>query len=157
MDKSIEQTLFLIKPDGIEKDLENVIFDIIKKNNLKVVRYKIVQPEESIKYLKKHYQNIENKPFFNDVIAYMTRGPISVGIIEGTDAIKKWRSVMGATNPKDALEGTIRALYGDSKTFENVVHGSDSLESAKKEISIWFPEDLNSQTQVEVIAHKDAA
>ena len=157
MDKSIEQTLFLIKPDGIEKDLENVIFDIIKKNNLKVVRYKIVQPEESIKYLKKHYQNIENKPFFNDVIAYMTRGPISVSVIEGTDAIKKWRSVMGATNPKDALEGTIRALYGDSKTFENVVHGSDSLESAKKEISIWFPEDLNSQTQVEVIAHKDAA
>lgn len=157
MDKSIEQTLFLIKPDGIEKDLENVIFDIIKKNNLKVVRYKIVQPEESIKYLKKHYQNIENKPFFNDVIVYMTRGPISVGIIEGTDAIRKWRSVMGATNPKDALDGTIRALYGDSKTFENVVHGSDSLESAKKEISIWFPEDLNSQTQVEVVAHKDAA
>ena len=157
MDKSIEQTLFLIKPDGIEKNLENVIFDIIKKNNLKVVRYKIVQPEESIKYLKKHYQNIENKPFFKEVIAYMTRGPISVGIIEGSDAIKKWRSIMGATNPKDALKGTIRASYGDSKTFENVVHGSDSLESAKKEISIWFPEDLNSQTQVEVVAHKNAA
>ena len=80
-----------------------------------------------------------------------------MGIIEGTDAMRKWRSVMGATNPKDALDGTIRALYGDSKTFENVVHGSDSLESAKKEISIWFPEDLNSQTQVEVVAHKDAA
>ena len=132
---NIEQTLSIIKPDAVERNLENEIKEIFKNNGFKIVKEKKIQIEkfEAEKFYKVH----ETKPFYNDLCAYLSSGPIFVMIIEKNNAVKANRDLMGATNPKDALDGTIRKKYGIS-IDKNSVHGSDSIENAKIEIDFFF-------------------
>ncbi|MGL4849624.1 MAG: nucleoside-diphosphate kinase [Clostridium sp.] len=131
----MERSLILIKPDGVEKKVIGKIISIYEKENLEIKELKLLRASEDI--AKKHYEEHKEKPFFNDLIQFITRNPICAMIIEGEDAIKKVRELNGDTNPSKAKEGTIRNLYGDS-IGENCVHSSDSVESAEREIKIWF-------------------
>ena len=132
---NIEQTLSIIKPDAVERNLENEIKEIFKNNGFKIVKEKKIQIEkfEAEKFYKVH----ETKPFYNDLCAYLSSGPIYVMIMEKNNAVKANRDLMGATNPKDALDGTIRKKFGIS-IDKNSVHGSDSIENAKIEIDFFF-------------------
>ena len=132
---NIEQTLSIIKPDAVERNLTKEIKSIFLKNNLIVKNSKKIHitKEEAAEFYKVH----QSKPFYNDLCAYLSSGPIIVMILEGDDAISMNRKVMGATDPKNAEENTIRKLYGIS-IDKNSVHGSDSLENAKKEIKFFF-------------------
>ena len=132
---NIEQTLSIIKPDAVERNLDNEIKKMFKSNGFKIVDEKKIQIEkvEAEKFYKVH----ETKPFYNDLCAYLSSGPIVVMILEKEDAILANRDLMGATNPKDAAEGTIRKKYGIS-IDKNSVHGSDSIENAKIEIDFFF-------------------
>ena len=129
---NIEQTLSIIKPDAVERNLTKEIF---LKNNLIVKNSKKIHitKEEAAEFYKVH----QSKPFYNDLCAYLSSGPIIVMILEGDNAISMNRKVMGATDPKNAEKNTIRKLYGIS-IDKNSVHGSDSLENAKKEIKFFF-------------------
>lgn len=131
-----ETTFFIIKPDGISHQPD--IYKLMRENNLHLDSHHMIDKADLSK-LKEHYHHIVDKPFFKDVVDYMQSGPIIVGTLTGDDAVKKWRNLMGATNPKDADEGTIRALFGKVKKDKilNVVHGSDSLENVKIERQIW--------------------
>ena len=130
-----EQTLSIIKPDAVERNLVEEIKNIFIKNHLKIKDSKKIHvtKEEAAEFYKVH----QSKPFYNDLCAYLSSGPIVVMILEGNEAIKANRKLMGATNPKDAEENTIRKLYGIS-IDKNSVHGSDSIENAKKEIEFFF-------------------
>ena len=130
-----EQTLSIIKPDAVERNLVEEIKNIFIKNNLKIKDSKKIHitKDEAAEFYKVH----QSKPFYNDLCAYLSSGPIVVMILEGNEAIKANRKLMGATNPKDAEENTIRKLYGIS-IDKNSVHGSDSIENAKKEIEFFF-------------------
>ena len=132
---NIEQTLSIIKPDAVERNLIEKIKDIFKKNKLNIKDSKKIHltKDEAAEFYKVH----QSKPFYNELCAYLSSGPIVVMILEGEDAVKSNRKIMGATNPKDAEENTIRKLYGIS-IDKNSVHGSDSLENAKKEIDFFF-------------------
>ena len=132
---SIEQTLSIIKPDAVERNLENEIKEMFKKNGFSILKEKKIQIEklEAEKFYKVH----ETKPFYNDLCDYLSSGPIVVMILQKEDAILENRKLMGATNPKDADEGTIRKKYGIS-IDKNSVHGSDSVENAKIEIDFFF-------------------
>ncbi len=131
----MEQTLSIIKPDAVERNLVENIKNIFIKNNLNIKESKKIHisKDEAAEFYKVH----QSKPFYNDLCAYLSSGPIVVMILEGEDAIKSNRKLMGATNPKDANENTIRKLYGIS-IDKNSVHGSDSVENAKKEIDFFF-------------------
>ena len=132
---NIEKTLSIIKPDAVERNLIDEIKSIFIKNNLNIVNSKKIQitKDEAAEFYKVH----QSKPFYNDLCAYLSSGPIMVMILEGEDAVKVNRKIMGATNPKDAEENTIRKLYGIS-IDKNSVHGSDSVDNAKKEIDFFF-------------------
>ena len=132
---NIEQTLSIIKPDAVERNLDNEIKEMFKINGFKIVDEKKIQIEkvEAEKFYKVH----ETKPFYNDLCAYLSSGPIVVMILEKEDAVLANRELMGATNPKDAAIGTIRKKYGIS-IDKNSVHGSDSIENAKIEIDFFF-------------------
>ena len=132
---SIEKTLSIIKPDAVERNLDNEIKDMFKSNGFKIVDEKKIQIEkvEAEKFYKVH----ETKPFYNDLCAYLSSGPIVVMVLEKENAVLANRDLMGATNPKDAAEGTIRKKYGIS-IDKNSVHGSDSIENAKIEIDFFF-------------------
>ena len=131
----MEQTLSIIKPDAVERNLGEKIKDIFKINNLKIKESKKIHitKDEAAAFYKVH----QSKPFYNDLCVYLSSGPIIVMILEGKDAVLVNRKLMGATNPKDAEENTIRKLYGIS-IDKNSVHGSDSIENAKKEIEFFF-------------------
>ena len=131
----IEQTLSIIKPDAVERNLENKIKDFFEKNNLIISKTKKVKisKEEALEFYKVH----QTKPFYGDLCNYLSSGPIVVMILEGENAISKNRQLMGATDPKKAEEGTLRKLYGLS-IDKNSVHGSDSVENAKIEINFFF-------------------
>ena len=131
----IEQTLSIIKPDAVERNLENEIKEIFKKNGFRIIREKKIQIEKS--EAEKFYKVHETKPFYNDLCEYLSSGPIVVMALEKKGAILGNRELMGATNPVDAKEGTIRKKYGIS-IDKNSVHGSDSLENAKIEIDFFF-------------------
>ena len=131
----IEQTLSIIKPDAVERNLENEIKEIFKNNGFKILKEKKIQIEKS--EAENFYKVHETKPFYNDLCAYLSSGPIVVMVIEKENAILGNRELMGATNPKDAEEGTIRNKYGIS-IDKNSVHGSDSVENAKIEIDFFF-------------------
>ncbi len=131
----IEQTLSIIKPDAVERNLENEIKEIFKKNGFKIIKEKKIQIEKS--EAEKFYKVHETKPFYNDLCKYLSSGPIVVMALEKKGAILGNRELMGATNPVDAKEGTIRKKYGIS-IDKNSVHGSDSLENAKIEIDFFF-------------------
>ena len=130
-----EQTLSIIKPDAVERNLVEDIKDIFIKNNLKIRDNKKIHitKDEASEFYKVH----QAKPFYNDLCTYLSSGPIVVMILEGENAVLANRKLMGATNPKDAEENTIRKLYGIS-IDKNSVHGSDSIENAKKEIEFFF-------------------
>ena len=130
-----EQTLSIIKPDAVERNLVEEIKNIFKKNNLVIKESKKIQisKEEAADFYKVH----QSKPFYDELCSYLSSGPIVVMILQGENAVKQNRELMGATNPKDAKENTIRKLYGIS-IDKNSVHGSDSNENAKKEIEFFF-------------------
>ena len=132
---NIEQTLSIIKPDAVERNLDNEIKEFFKKNNFIIVKEKKIQIEkvEAEKFYKVH----ETKPFYNDLCSYLSSGPIVVMILEKENAVLANRDLMGATNPSEAKEGTIRKKYGIS-IDKNSVHGSDSIENAKIEIDFFF-------------------
>ena len=132
---SVEQTLSIIKPDAVERNLSENIKDIFTKNNLKIKEIKKIHitKDEAAEFYKIH----QSKPFYNDLCAYLSSGPIIVMILEGENAVLANRKLIGATNPKDAEENTIRKLYGIS-IDKNSVHGSDSINNAKKEIEFFF-------------------
>ena len=132
---NIEQTLSIIKPDAVERNLDNEIKDMFINKGFKIIKDKKIQitKAEAEQFYKVH----ETKPFYNDLCAYLSSGPIVVMILEGENAVLANRKLMGATNPKEAEENTIRKLYGIS-IDKNSVHGSDSIENAKKEIKFFF-------------------
>ena len=130
----MEQTLSIIKPDAVERHLEDEIKQMFLEKGFKIIKEKKIQIEKTEAEL--FYQVHQSKPFYNDLCTYLSSGPIVVMIIEKENAIKENRNLMGATNPKDADEGTIRKKYGIS-IDKNSVHGSDSVENAKKEINFF--------------------
>ena len=132
---NIEQTLSIIKPDAVERNLENEIKEMFKKTGFNIHKEKKIQITKS--EAEQFYKVHETKPFYNDLCAYLSSGPIVVMILEHENAVLRNRDLMGATNPKDAEEGTIRKKYGIS-IDKNSVHGSDSVENAKIEIDFFF-------------------
>ena len=130
-----EQTLSIIKPDAVERNLDNEIKEIFKKKNFLIIKEKKIQIEKS--EAEKFYKVHETKPFYNDLCSYLSSGPIVVMVLEKENAVLANRKLMGATNPNEAEEGTIRKKYGIS-IDKNSVHGSDSVENAKLEIDFFF-------------------
>ena len=130
-----EQTLSIIKPDAVERNLDNEIKQMFIKNGFNIFKEKKIQIEKS--EAEKFYKVHETKPFYNDLCTYLSSGPIIAMILEKKNAVADNRKLMGATNPKDAEEGTIRKKYGIS-IDKNSVHGSDSVENAKIEIDFFF-------------------
>ena len=135
MNNTTEQTLSIVKPDAVERNLENEIKEMFRNSGFKILKEKKVQIEKS--EAEKFYKVHETKPFYNDLCAYLSSGPIVVMILEKQNAVLDNRNLMGATNPKEAKEGTIRKKYGIS-IDKNSVHGSDSLENAQIEIDFFF-------------------
>ena len=131
----MEQTLSIIKPDAIERNLDNEIKEMFRNNGFLIIKEKKIQIEKS--EAEKFYKVHETKPFYNDLCAYLSSGPILVMVLEKENAVLGNRDLMGATNPSDAKDGTIRKKYGIS-IDKNSVHGSDSIENAKKEIDFFF-------------------
>ena len=131
----MEKTLSIIKPDAVERNLEEKIKEFFQKNNLKILKNKKVKitREEAEEFYKVH----QTKPFYNDLCNYLSSGPIVVMVLEGEKVILVNRKLMGATDPSKAEEGSLRKMYGLS-IDKNSVHGSDSLENAKKEIDFFF-------------------
>ena len=132
---NIEQTLSIIKPDAVERNLESEIKEMFKSNGFQILKEKKIQIEKS--EAEKFYKVHETKPFYNDLCDYLSSGPIVVLILQKENAVKGNRDLMGATNPKDAENGTIRKKYGIS-IDKNSVHGSDSIDNAKIEIDFFF-------------------
>ena len=132
---NIEQTLSIIKPDAVERKLSEKIKSIFLKNNLTILETKKlhISKEEAAEFYKVH----QSKPFYDQLCSYLSSGPIEVMILEGNDAVLKNRELMGATDPKNAKDGTIRKLYGIS-IDKNSVHGSDSIGNAQIEINFFF-------------------
>ena len=131
----MEETLSIIKPDAVERNLENEIKNIFVKNNFKIIKEKKVQLDK--KDAEQFYKIHETKPFYNDLCNYLSSGPVLVMVLKKENAIAENRKIMGATNPAEAEEGTIRRLFGIS-IDKNSVHGSDSKENAEKEINFFF-------------------
>ena len=132
---NIEQTLSIINPDAVERNLENEIKEIFKNNGFNILKEKKIQIAKS--EAEQFYKVHESKPFYNDLCGYLSSGPIVVMVLEKDDALLGNRKLMGATNPKEADEGTIRKKYGIS-IDKNSVHGSDSIDNAKIEIDFFF-------------------
>ncbi len=132
---NVEQTLSIIKPDAVERNLENEIKQMFKDKGFEITKEKKIQIEKS--EAEVFYKIHETKPFYNDLCAYLSSGPIIVMVLEKENAVVTNRELMGATNPKDAKDGTIRKKYGIS-IDKNSVHGSDSVENAKIEIDFFF-------------------
>ena len=132
---NVEQTLSIIKPDAVQRNLIDEIKKIFIKNKLIIKKSKKIHitKDEAAEFYKVH----QAKPFYDDLCAYLSSGPIVVMILEGENAVASNRKIMGATNPKDAEENTIRKMYGIS-IDKNSVHGSDSQDNAKKEINFFF-------------------
>ena len=132
---NLEKTLSIIKPDAVERNLDNEIKEIFKRKGFLIKKEKKIQIEKS--EAEKFYKVHETKPFFNDLCSYLSSGPIVAMVLEKENSVLENRELMGATNPKDAAEGTIRKKYGIS-IDKNSVHGSDSVENAKTEIDFFF-------------------
>ena len=132
---NIEQTLSIIKPDAVERNLQDQIKEEFTIKGFKIIKEKKIHmsKEEAEKFYKVH----ETKPFYDDLCAYLSSGPIVVMTLQKENAVKENRKLMGATNPLDAEEGTLRKKYGIS-IDKNSVHGSDSLENAKIELDFFF-------------------
>ena len=132
---NLEQTLSIIKPDAVERNLENEIKEMFKNKGFKIIKEKKIKIDKA--EAENFYKVHETKPFYNDLCSYLSSGPIVVMVLEKENAVLANRELMGATNPKDAKEGTIRKKYGIS-IDKNSVHGSDSIDNAKIEIDFFF-------------------
>ena len=134
---AVERTLSIVKPDGVSKNLIGEVYRRFEKSGLKVVAAKMMKLRQD--QAEGFYAVHKARPFYADLVRYMTSGPVMVQVLEGENAIKANRDIMGATNPKQAAPGTIRADFAAS-IEENVVHGSDAPETAKNEIAFFFSE-----------------
>lgn len=135
---SVELTLSIIKPDGVQKNLIGEIYSRFEKAGLQIVAAKMLQLSKE--QAEKFYAVHRERPFFDDLVSYMTSGPVVVQALQGEDAIDKNREIMGATDPAKADKGTIRADFADS-IEENIVHGSDGPDTAAAEIKFFFGDD----------------
>lgn len=131
----MEKSLVLIKPDAVRKGLIGKVLSKYEENGLKIIALKMERISED--FASRHYAEHIGKPFYEPLISFITSGPLCALVLEGDNAIEKIRNINGNTNPEVAKEGTIRRMYADNKT-ENCVHASDSKESAKREINLWF-------------------
>ena len=139
--KNNERTFIMLKPDAVQRGLMGEIIERFERRGFKLVALKFMRAGQDL--LQTHYSDLSKKPFFPELIRYMSSGPVVPMVFEGLNAVKQGRSMLGATNPKDSAPGTIR---GDLciDVGRNIIHGSDSVESATKEISLWFkPEELS--------------
>lgn len=130
-----ERTLSIIKPDATFKNLSGAINNLIENSGLRLVAQKMVYL--SVREAENFYQEHKGRPFFDELVKYMTSGPVILQVLEGEGAVLKYRTIMGATNPEEAEAGTIRKLYGEN-IGQNAVHGSDSVASADREVSYFF-------------------
>ena len=131
-----ERTLILVKPDGVARGLMGEVIGRIERKGLRVLALELRTLTRDL--AEEHYAEHVGKPFFADLVEFITSGPLLAGVVEGPDAIVAWRTMMGATNPVDATPGTIRADF-TTEMSHNIVHGSDSPQSAAREIGIFFP------------------
>jgi len=135
--KRFERTYIMIKPDGIQRNLVGKILQRFEDRGLKLLALKMVSPTKE--HLETHYQDLSGKKFFADLITYMLSGPVIASVWQGTGAVAVGRTILGTTNPQESLPGTIRGDYC-LETGRNIIHGSDSVENAEKEINLWFSE-----------------
>lgn len=139
----MEQTLFIIKPDGVSRGLIGQILDRIERRGFHIEKMEY-RPVATSQTIDEHYKDLVGKEFYPSIREFMTSGPLVVGVISGEKVVDSWRTMMGATRPEEALPGTIRGDFGQAaapgETIKNVVHGSDSLASAEREIALWFKE-----------------
>jgi nucleoside-diphosphate kinase len=133
----VSRTLILVKPDAFERGLTGEVLARFERKGLRITALKQIQADEQI--ANRHYAEHAEKPFFGELVAFITRGPLVALVLEGTVAVDAARQVIGVTNPLEAAPGSIRGDFGTEVTF-NLVHGSDSDASAQREIEIWFPE-----------------
>ena len=137
----MEQTFFIIKPDGVKRGLVGEVLKRIERRGFKLEKLEL-RSAVSEALIDQHYRDLVEKSFYPPIRQFMTSGPIIVGIISGPRVIESWRDMMGATRPEEALPGTIRGDFakaaGENQAIQNVVHGSDSEASAKREIAFWF-------------------
>ena len=132
-----ERTLVLVKPDGVARGLVGEVLGRIERKGYRLVAAEL--RTITVEVAQTHYAEHTEKPFFGELVAFITSGPLLAAVAEGPDVIEAWRSLMGATNPVKAAPGTIRGDLA-SLTTENIAHGSDSAESAAREIGLFFPE-----------------
>ena len=138
----MERTFLMIKPDAVQRNLIGEIISRIENKGLKLVRGKLMQVPQEL--AEKHYSEHEGKPFYNNLISFITSAPVFAMVVEGEDAVAVSRHIIGSTNPSDATPGSIRGDLGLT-VGRNIIHGSDSVESAQREISLWFnDEEVNS-------------
>ncbi len=136
-----ERSLVLVKPDGFQRGLTGEVLRRIEAKGYTLAALAVLTPTRE--QLARHYAEHEGKPFYEPLVDFMSSGPVAAAVVEGNDCIKGFRALAGATNPTEALPGTIRGDLGRDwglKVQQNIVHGSDSAESARREIGIWFPE-----------------
>jgi nucleoside-diphosphate kinase len=131
------RTLILVKPDAFERGLTGEVLARFERKGLELTALKLITADEAT--ANEHYAEHADKPFFGELVSFITGGPLVAAVLEGVDAVKAARQLIGATNPVEAAPGSIRGDFGTEVTF-NLVHGSDSDESAAREIGIWFPE-----------------
>ncbi|MBL3397778.1 nucleoside-diphosphate kinase [Staphylococcus pasteuri] len=138
----MERTFLMIKPDAVQRNLIGEIISRIENKGLKLVGGKLMQVPQEL--AEKHYSEHEGKPFYNNLISFITSAPVFAMVVEGEDAVAVSRHIIGSTNPSDATPGSIRGDLGLT-VGRNIIHGSDSVESAQREISLWFnDEEVNS-------------
>ncbi|KAF8633720.1 hypothetical protein AX17_004378 [Amanita inopinata Kibby_2008] len=138
-----ERTYIMVKPDGVQRGLVGKIINRFEERGYKLIALKLVQSTEP--HLEKHYADLKDKSFFPGLIKYMASGPVVAMVWQGLDAVKTGRVMLGATNPLASSIGTIRGDYALA-VGRNICHGSDSVESAEKEIALWFPEGIVQYT-----------
>lgn len=141
---AIERTFSIVKPDAVAKNVIGKIYSRFESNGLKIVASKMLHL--SREQAEGFYAVHKERPFFNDLVDFMTSGPVMVQVLEGENAIAKNREIMGATNPQEAAQGTIRADFAET-VDENAVHGSDAPETAAQEIEFFFPEGVCERTR----------
>ena len=137
----MEQTFFIIKPDGVKRGLVGEVLKRIERRGFKLEKLEL-RSAVSEALIDQHYRDLVEKSFYPPIRQFMTSGPVVVGVLSGPKVIETWRTMMGATRPEEASPGTIRGDFakaaGDNQAIQNVVHGSDSEASAKREIALWF-------------------
>ena len=145
MDPKLERTYIMIKPDGVQRGCVGEIIARFEKKGFKLLAMKLYSPSKQL--LEEHYKDLKEKPFFPKLVEYMMMGPVVCMIWQGREVVKTGRKMLGATNPLNSEPGTIRGDYC-IESGRNIIHGSDSVESAEREIKLWFkPEEINQYTR----------